>query len=208
MNFLLSVIRSFVNEKRLIYLTMDKKIKNMIIMKNIANYITLTRILLSVLLLFTKALSFTFFIIFIICGITDILDGYIARNYGLSSDFGAKLDSFADIVFFLSFLIVLLPVLSFNYLIFYWIIIIFLIKITSIIIGFIKFGKLAMIHTYLNKITGMFIIILPFLLLLISSNVIILSLCLIATLASIEELIINIRSKELILNCNSILNFK
>ena len=82
-------------------------------MKNLANYISLSRIVLAILLLFTKPLSFIFFITFIICGITDVLDGYIARTYGLSSDFGAKLDSFADIVF-LSFLIVLFPILTYN----------------------------------------------------------------------------------------------
>ena len=165
-------------------------------MKNLANYISLSRIVLAILLLFTKPLSFIFFITFIICGITDVLDGYIARTYGLSSDFGAKLDSFADIVFFLSFLIVLFPILNYNYLIVLWIIIIFLIKIISIIIGFIKYRKLTLIHTYLNKITGICLILLPFLLILTSSNIIIIILCLISTLSSIEELIIIIHSKN------------
>ena len=49
-------------------------------MKNLANYISLSRIGLSVLLVFTEPLSFIFFRVFIIGGITDILDGYVARN--------------------------------------------------------------------------------------------------------------------------------
>lgn len=173
-------------------------------MKNLANYLTLSRILLSVLLLFTQPLSYNFFIIFIISGITDILDGHIARKYSLSSDFGAKLDSAADIIFFLCYLMVMIPVLSYNYPVIYWIIIIILIKIISILVGFIKFGKLALIHTYLNKITGMCLILLPFLLLLTSSNMMISMICLIATLASIEELMIIIYSQKLVLNCTSI----
>lgn len=175
-------------------------------MKNLANFLTLSRMGLSVLLLFTQPLSLFFFIIFIICGITDILDGYIARNYGLISDFGARMDSLADTVFFLSFLIVLLPILIYDYMIFLWIIIILLIKVISIIVGLLKFGKLSMIHTYLNKITGMCLLILPFLLLFTSSNMLIVFMCLIATLASIEELIIILCSEKLILNCNSLLN--
>lgn len=175
-------------------------------MKNLANYISLSRIILSILLIFTKPLSISFFTIFIICGISDGIDGYIAKNMGFSSDFGAKLDSIADIIFFLSFLIVLLPILSFNNLMILWTIIIFLIRIISICIGFIKFNKLSLIHTYLNKLTGIFLILLPFLLVLTSSNVILIILYLIATFASLEELIIIIHSKNLNLNCNSIID--
>lgn len=176
----------------------------MIIPKNLANYITLSRIILSIFILFTEPLSPIFFAIFIICGITDILDGYIARTYGLSSDLGSKLDSFADISFFLFFLMTISPILTHNHIIFLWIISISLIKIITIIIGFIKYGTLSLIHTYLNKITGLCLIILPFLLLLTSTNIILIILCLIASLASIEELIIIIHSQKLILNCDTI----
>ena len=72
-------------------------------MKNLANYISISRIILAILLLFTEPLSIYFFTIFILCGISDVLDGYIARNHGENTSFGAKLDSFGDIVFFLSF---------------------------------------------------------------------------------------------------------
>ena len=177
-------------------------------MRNLANYISILRIALSVLLVFTKPLSLIFFAIFIICGLSDILDGFIARNYGFANDFGAKLDSFADVVFFLVYLIALWPVLCYSYWIFLWIIGIIFIKIISIVLGFVKYGKLALIHTYLNKITGACLILLPFLLLLTSSKAIIVATCLMATLASLEELIIIVRSQKLILDCSSIFNIR
>lgn len=175
-------------------------------MRNLANYISISRIALAVMMVFSKPLSLTFFAIFILCGITDILDGYVARKYGLASDFGAKLDSFADVVFFLSFLIVLLPVLCYDNLIFFWIVAIALIKVISIVLGFVRFGRLALIHTYLNKITGACIILLPFILLLSLQNPVIILICLLATFAAVEELMIVVFSAELALDCSSIFN--
>ncbi|RAP45270.1 MAG: hypothetical protein BZ135_06295 [Methanosphaera sp. rholeuAM6] len=171
-------------------------------MKNLANYISLSRIALSVLMLFTQPLSLPFFTIFIICGASDILDGLIARHYRLSTDFGAKLDSIADILFFISLITVLIPILNLNSSTVLWIIIIFLIRMSSIFIGFKKHEKLVMVHTILNKLTGACIILLPFLLLLIPTKTIIVILCIIATLASLEELIIVNFTQNL--NCNSI----
>lgn len=175
------------------------------IMKNLANCISISRIVFSILMLFSKPLSFVFFTLVIVCGITDLLDGYVARNYGLASDFGAKLDSLGDAVFFFSYILVLFPILVYDDLMFLWIAVIVFIKILSIIIGFVKFGNFALIHTYLNKVAGLLIILLPFLLVLTSYNGIIIIMFLIATLAAIEELLIIIFSQELNLNSKSIL---
>ena len=176
----------------------------MTFINNPANCISFLRIILSLLLLFTRPLSSLFFIIFIFCGISDVFDGYIARKYDLTTDFGANLDSFADIILFFCFLIVLLPTLKLNLWVIFWIMGIVLIKIFSIIFGFIKFGEFSLIHTYLNKITGVFLMFLPFLLLIMPSDVILDLLCLIATVASMEELFIIVSSQKLNLNRKSI----
>lgn len=173
-------------------------------MRNLANYISISRIVLSFLLLFTELSSALFFIIFILCGISDFLDGYVARNYGLKNDLGANLDSLADVIFFSCFLIVLLSQLKISYLMGLWIICIVLIKTISFTVGYKKFHKLPLIHTYLNKITGALLILFPFLLLFTSSNWILVILCFIATSAALEELIIIISSQKLDLNCKSI----
>lgn len=175
-------------------------------MKNVANYISLSRILLSILLLFTQTLSSTFFIIYVLCGISDFLDGYVARKMSSDNEFGAKIDSIADIVFFLVYLIVLLPILRLSNYIIVWIMVIFLIRLTSIILGYKKFGKFSSIHTNLNKLTGISLFFFPFSLPLTISQILLVIIVIICTLASLEELIIIYYSENLDSNSKGILH--
>ena len=46
-----------------------------------------------------KNLSPTFYAVYIIAGISDVLDGLVARKLNLQSSFGEKLDTVADICF-------------------------------------------------------------------------------------------------------------
>ena len=66
-------------------------------MKNIPNIITIIRIFLSITFVFIKPYSITFCIIYVLCGISDILDGYIARNTNTTSKIGSILDTLSDI---------------------------------------------------------------------------------------------------------------
>ena len=109
--------------------------------RNLANLLSLSRIILSLFLLLTVPLSLNFFIIYLLAAFTDVLDGYLAKNIFSTSEFGAKLDSFADLVFFLSFLIVLYPVLIISYGVLIWILIIVFIKLLSLSIAFIKYKQ-------------------------------------------------------------------
>ena len=84
---------------------------------NLADKLTLFRIILSpvFMLVYFLPKSFSFWtvplliIIYVGSGVTDYLDGYAARKYNLTSDFGKLFDPFADslvqITFFLCFLI-------------------------------------------------------------------------------------------------------
>ncbi|MCC9296275.1 CDP-alcohol phosphatidyltransferase family protein [Clostridium sp. WLY-B-L2] len=49
-------------------------------MKAIANYISFSRIILSLILVFVGGLNTAFYAIYIICGFSDIIDGVIARK--------------------------------------------------------------------------------------------------------------------------------
>ena len=40
--------------------------------------------------------------LYVIAGTTDMLDGFLARQWGVESKFGARLDSLADFVFVLA----------------------------------------------------------------------------------------------------------
>ena len=54
-------------------------------MKNIANYITLARIVLTVVLFLLEPFSIPFLIIYGLCGLTDIADGIVARKLKIQS---------------------------------------------------------------------------------------------------------------------------
>ena len=130
--------------------------------RNIANLITALRIVFSIMLLFCPALSVQFYALYLLAGATDISDGIIARKTKTESDFGARLDTAADFVFFAVCLIKLLPVPGFRGWMYVLIIIVAIIKASSIIYGFVKFGRLVAAHTVLNKVTGILLFALPF----------------------------------------------
>jgi cardiolipin synthase len=70
---------------------------------NIPNSITLTRLIAAPVLVYMILANFNsvaILIIFFIFGISDALDGFIARNFNQKTKFGAKFDMFADKIFF------------------------------------------------------------------------------------------------------------
>ncbi len=67
-------------------------------MSNLINYITIARILLAPIILFFLIFEnyFICIVLFFLAGITDYLDGYLARKYKLESELGEILDPIAD----------------------------------------------------------------------------------------------------------------
>lgn len=78
-------------------------------MRHLVNCLTAARIVLAVCLLRTEAGSPAFFTLYTAAGLTDLLDGPLARRTGSQSAFGARLDSAADLVFFAAASVCLLP---------------------------------------------------------------------------------------------------
>ena len=156
-------------------------------MKNIANYISISRIVMSILLLLTKTLTLPFIIIYLYCGVSDIVDGYIARKSKNTSKIGERLDSIADIIFVIVSIFKIMPFLNLPNGIIIWVIIIALIKICNVICAYIYYKKLIFLHTIANKITGLILFIAP--LILIKNNYILFEIiiCSIATFAAIQE---------------------
>lgn len=152
-----------------------------------ANILTISRIILALLLLRFPALSVSFTVVYVIAGLTDVVDGFIARKTGSDSETGAKLDTAADFVFVVVCLIILLPVIELPIHLLIWTVIIALIKIINIISGFIVQKKFVAVHTILNKVTGAMLFVLPltvsFVDLRYSGSIV----CAVATLAAIQE---------------------
>ena len=156
-------------------------------MKNIANYISISRIIMAMVLLLPKTFSKTFYMIYIYCGLSDILDGFLARKYKITSKFGAKIDSVADMLFVGVSLLKILPVIEISTGIYIWIIIIVLIKVFNIILGYIYYKQLTLLHTIGNKITGLVLFVIPLMMNFIHIKILENLICSIATFSAIQE---------------------
>lgn len=155
--------------------------------KYIANIITVCRILGSVLLLLFPAFSIEFYIIYIICGISDMIDGAIARKTNSSSAWGAKIDTVADLVFVTVSLIKILPIINIPVWLWIWVIVIAIIKIGNIVLGYISRKQFVSLHTIMNKITGLLLFLLPLTFSLVKAKYSFITVCFIATFAAIQE---------------------
>ena len=122
--------------------------------KYIANIITGSRVAFSLPLLFIPLSSALFYILYLFCGLTDMIDGAIARKTGAVSKFGARLDTVADFVFMFVCWVKILPLIHIPVWLWVWIIVVALIKIFNIALVFIQKKKLLSIHSVLNKTTG------------------------------------------------------
>ena len=152
-----------------------------------ANIITGTRILCSLALLFCPALSVPFYLLYIIAGLSDMLDGPIARKTGTVSEFGSRLDAVADFILVFVCLIKLLPILDIEIWMFIWIGIIALIKVINIASGLIVQGRVVSIHSVMNKLTGALLFTLPLTLGFIELRYSAAVVCAAATFSAIQE---------------------
>ena len=152
-----------------------------------ANTITVIRIVCSVALLFFPAFSPAFYALYIVAGLSDMIDGAVARKTGKASEFGAKLDTVADFIMAAICLIKLIPILDIENWIFVWIGIIAAIKIINIISALVVQKKFVSVHSVMNKITGFLLFALPLTIKLIDLRYSAAVVCAEATFAAIQE---------------------
>ena len=126
-----------------------------------ANIITGIRIVCSIAMLFFPAFSPAFCILYVAAGISDMIDGIVARKAGTVSEFGSKLDTVADLVLVTVCLIKILPVTHIPMWLIIWIIVIAAIKGINLISGYVMHKEFVAVHTVMNKITGILLFILP-----------------------------------------------
>lgn len=155
--------------------------------KHIANLITSCRILCSIGILCFPAFSQKFYIMYFLCGFSDMIDGTIARKTNAVSGFGSKLDTIADFVFVVVCLIKLLPLVHISVWLWIWIAVIAVIKATNLVWGFVCRKKLVDYHSVFNKATGLLLFLLPFTLQRVEPKYSFAVVCIIATIAAIQE---------------------
>ena len=133
-------------------------------MKHAANFLTADRMVLALVLLAAEPLSPAFLALYTAAGITDMLDGPVARGTGGASAFGARLDSAADLVFFTAAAIRLLPCL--------WPLLPPAVRLGTLAAAFLRgavftlcllrLGCVPALHTRLNKLAGAGLFCLPY----------------------------------------------
>ena len=152
-----------------------------------ANIITFVRILCSIAILFCPVFSVAFYSLYITAGLTDMIDGWVARKTNTVSAFGAKLDTIADFVFVVVCLVTLLPVMEIPVWLYVWIGTIAFIKIINIVSGYVVQKQFVAIHSVMNKVTGVLLFVLPLTLTFIDLRYSAMVVCLVATFAAVQE---------------------
>ena len=155
--------------------------------KQLANIITLSRIVCSIWLLTLPLFSLRFYVVYLFCGFTDMVDGTIARKTNSTSNFGSRFDTVADFVFVAVSLIKILPAIQLPNFLWIWLSVIATIKFSNIMMGIIYKKKLISLHTIMNKITGILLFLLPLTLHFIELKYSSVVVCSIATFSAIQE---------------------
>ena len=166
--------------------------------KHIANIITGSRIIFSFPLLLVPLSSSWFYVFYLFCGLTDMIDGAIARKTDTVSKFGAKLDTVADFIFLFVCGAKILPRIQIPAWLWTWIIIIALIKMLDIAFVFIRKKEIISIHSVLNKITGLSLFLLPLFLTIVKTIYCVATICVLATIAVMQEVYFITKGKEVL----------
>ena len=152
-----------------------------------ANIITGSRIAASLALLFFAVYSIPFFALYLMAGISDMVDGMVARRTNTASVSGAKLDTATDLVFVIACLIRLLPVMEIPDWLCAWIGVIAMIKGINVVSGYVTQKRFVAAHTVMNRVTGALLFVLPLTVPFVELRYTALAVCAIATFAAIQD---------------------
>lgn len=123
-------------------------------MKRLPNIITAFRFLGAIGLLFFDVKATVFWATYFVCGISDMLDGYLARKLHCESKTGALLDSLADLAFVVCCCYKLILLLVFPKWLWIWAGAIVAVKIINQISALVMYKKFLFPHTIANKMAG------------------------------------------------------
>ena len=123
-------------------------------MRHLPNVLSVLRIAGSISLLFCDVKEWLFWTLYVLCGLSDILDGWLARKLHAESKSGSVLDSVADIMFVGCCAIRLLPVLQIPVGLWTWAGLIVFIKMVNQVSALTFFKQICFPHTLANKLTG------------------------------------------------------
>ena len=122
--------------------------------KYLPNILSSLRMVGAVALLLSNVSSILFGVLYIVCGISDIADGWMARKMKCVTKTGALLDSLADICFVACCAWKLLPILELPQWLWLWAGVIVAIKVVNQLSALVMYGHCCFPHTTANKWAG------------------------------------------------------
>ncbi|MCL2563716.1 MAG: CDP-alcohol phosphatidyltransferase family protein [Oscillospiraceae bacterium] len=129
-------------------------------LKHLPNAITISRMLIVISLIFIPPLTPLSIALFLIAGITDMIDGALARRIkDAHSNLGAELDSIADMLMVIVTVFFIMPAMDLWGWLWFAILGALTFKLMSAIPGLIKHRKVFFLHTISNKILAMILFI-------------------------------------------------
>ena len=156
-------------------------------MKSLPNAISALRFLGAVCLLFFRVESCAFWMIYFVCGLSDMADGYLARKLKCETKTGALLDSLADLAFMICCCFKLIPALAFPKWLWIWSGVIVVIKVINQISALVMYKKCIFPHTIANKVTGILLFVGVPLTVFLESIVPMVIVAVVATFAAVQE---------------------
>jgi CDP-diacylglycerol--glycerol-3-phosphate 3-phosphatidyltransferase len=184
-------------------------------MKITVNLITISRFFGAVSLLYIAHMTsvyavYILYAVYAACIVSDIADGWLARKFKVTTNYGAILDSSADLVLIGVVLVVfifLLPhLLPLQAWMLYLVGLVLATRAVALSIGYYKYKTMTLLHTYANKGAGLVMACFPFFFALFYPSIAFLIIFAAAFLSALEELVITIKSKELDRNVVSMFN--
>lgn len=169
-------------------------------MKHIPNTLSFLRLFLIIPLAILPPLGLAFMIIYCVAGLSDMIDGPIARRLNAATPFGAVLDGGADLLMGIVVIFRLLPVISISSFTLNWIFFAIFLKIIALFVGLVKFRKAATLHTYFGKGFGFLLFCFPMFYLFFEADDILFFMLIYATFTFVEDILILLLSSHLDLN--------
>ena len=120
----------------------------------VPNILTSFRIVGAFLLLFLTPMSIEFMGVYLLCGVSDMIDGRAARKLHAESRFGASFDGFADLVFILVSLVIFIPYFQLPVWLWVFAAVIFGMKLLSLCLRYKKEGVVGFSASKMNKFAG------------------------------------------------------
>lgn len=160
-------------------------------LRNLPNLLSCLRIAGSVLLLLLPAMQPAFYAVYAACGLSDMLDGFLARRLGVASRLGSILDSAADLLFLCVSALKIVPQYRFPFWVWVAVCGILFVRLCTLFIVFAKSSRLTLpLHTNANRLTGLLLYLFAPILNSCMGGCLLIVLCCVAAFAAVQELTI------------------